>query len=635
MRSVSASAPRLRHLPALDGLRALALLGVLFFHANGALPGGYLGVDLFFVLSGYLITALLLAEHRDTGRIALGDFWRRRARRLFPALLSMMPAIALYVLLFAKPSELASLRADAVSTLFYVANWRSIFSQKSYWELFAAPSPLEHTWSLSIEEQFYVVWPLVVAWLLKRRAARAVLVVSLVLTALSMVAMAALFDPANSSRAYLGTDTRAASILAGAALAAVLPTTTRFAARTIRALDGIGIVAIIGLAIAWCGLDGQSAFLYRGGFWLTELCVLALVVCAVAGRESLVARALSVKPLTLLGTISYGVYLWHWPVNVVLTADRMHVSGAPLHAVRFAITFAIAIVSYRYLEKPIRARGVPFGRPIFVVPAAVALSLLLVERATYARRLTAPPTPLVQTGGLARDAVGMGATAAGDGGVLETPPEITYRVLLLGDSTANSLGWGLRGMREPGVAVDLLGQDGCTMLGDMCGGEAWPQNEKELTPNATLIFFGGAFLHGLSADGGFRKSCHPAWDAKFEATLARRVDALAKVSDHVWLVTLPYPLGAWESTQFRTEVDCINASLRSVAKKATGPDGRAGDRVKVLELGEQLCPRGVCTRHVNDEAVRPDGLHFSVDGAADLSKWVLEEVRKTTSVTSN
>src|SRR5450432_4160027 len=177
------------HVPALDGLRGIALLGVLFFHANGALPGGYLGVDLFFVLSGFLITSLLLAEHRETGRIALSAFWVRRARRLFPALLSLMPAVALYGRYFAKADELKVLRSQALATLAYVANWHAIFEHRSYWQLFAAPSPLEHTWSLSIEEQFYLVWPLLVVLLLRRGTSRSLLVVSLVLGALSMCAM--------------------------------------------------------------------------------------------------------------------------------------------------------------------------------------------------------------------------------------------------------------------------------------------------------------------------------------------------------------------------------------------------------------------------------------------------------------
>jgi len=226
--------------PAIDGLRGIALLGVLAFHANGALRGGYLGVDLFFVLSGFLITRILLAEQQATGRIDLRSFWVRRARRLFPALLALMPAIGLYAYFLTPPAGLAGIRADALSTLGYVANWSAIFSHRSYWELFRSPSPLEHTWSLAIEEQFYVVWPLVVFLVLRRFGARALFAVAAGLAALSMVAMVALFDPERTMRVYYGTDTRAATILAGAAFACVAPSSPAVgrAAALLRAYGG-------------------------------------------------------------------------------------------------------------------------------------------------------------------------------------------------------------------------------------------------------------------------------------------------------------------------------------------------------------------------------------------------------------
>ena len=601
MGSSSANRASIRHLPALDGLRGLALLGVLFFHAGGTLRGGYLGVDLFFVLSGFLITSLLLREHRDTGRIALWPFWVRRARRLFPALLSLMPAIAIYARFFAKPVELQGLRADALATLGYVANWRAIFAHKSYWQLFAAPSPLEHTWSLSIEEQFYIVWPLVVALLLRRRSSRYVLMLALLLTALSMVLMLALFDPSKTSRVYLGTDTRAASILAGAALATVISPDTTFEDRTVRALDALGVVSALGLAFAWWRMEGTSAFLYRGGFWLTETAVLVLILCAVSGSRSIVARALALRPLTFLGTISYGVYLWHWPVNVFLTPERLHVRGFWLHVIQFAITFVISILSYRFLERPIRMRGVPFGRPLYIVPAAVALAVVLVVRGTHARELPGPPT---------------GPAA------FEPGPESgrdVFRIMLVGDSTANSLGWGLRGIRQPGLAVDLMGQDGCTMLADTCG-VLWTQRINELHPNATLVFLGGAFLHGTSVDGEWRKSCHPVWDGKLVSNLTRRLGDLASPEGHVWAVTVPYPLGEYDNATFRAEVDCINDSIRASAAAVPG--------VQLLDLGERLCPKGVCQRESDGREIRPDGVHYTIDGAASLSRWVLAEIQR-------
>ena len=206
----------------MDGLRGVALLGVLLFHANGVIKGGFLGVDLFFVLSGFLITRLLLAEERTTGSIDLRAFWLRRAKRLFPALLVLMPAIALFAHFVARAEEGRAIRADALATLAYFANWRAILSDKSYWELFQSPSPLEHTWSLSIEEQFYVVWPVVVLLVLRRYGARALLGVVLGLAALSILATLVLFDSERTARVYYGTDTRAAAILGGAALAIVV-----------------------------------------------------------------------------------------------------------------------------------------------------------------------------------------------------------------------------------------------------------------------------------------------------------------------------------------------------------------------------------------------------------------------------
>ena len=591
----------IRHLSALDGLRGLALLGVLFFHAGGALRGGYLGVDLFFVLSGYLITSLLLGEHAGAGRIALWPFWVRRARRLFPALLALMPAIALYAGLYAKPVELAGIRADALATLGYVANWRVIFSHKSYWQLFAAPSPLEHTWSLAIEEQFYVVWPLLVALVLRRRGRKTLLAITLALAALSVVAMLVLFDPEKTSRVYLGTDTRAASILAGAALACVVAPDTSFSPSTVKKLDVLGVLSALGLAFMWFRLEGASRFLYHGGFWLAELAVLVLILCAISGARSFVARALSIRPLTFLGTISYGVYLWHWPVNVLLTAERVHVRGFWLHVIQFAVTFAVSLASYRWVEQPIRKRGLPFGRAFYMVPAAAAVAVLLVVRGTYARDLPAQPVPANM----------FEATASG---------RDVFRVMVLGDSTANSLGWGLRGVREPGVAIDLMGQDGCTMLADMCGGPQWAQRTKELHPNVTILFLGGAFLHGTSSEGEWRKSCHPAWDSKFESNLTRRLADLLSAEGRAFAATIPYPLGEYDTPAFRAEVDCINASIRRSAAAVQG--------IEVLDVAGQLCPKGGCIRESGGVVIRPDGVHYAIEGASEISRWVLAQIRR-------
>ncbi|HEX7664631.1 MAG TPA: acyltransferase [Polyangiaceae bacterium] len=584
------------HFTALDGLRGVALAGVLFFHANGMLPGGYLGVDLFFVLSGFLITSLLLAERERTGTITLSAFWVRRARRLFPALLSLMPAVAAYGWLLATPTELATVRGDALATLAYVANWRTILAHKSYWDLFAHPSPLEHTWSLSIEEQFYVVWPLFVAIVLAKGSRKALLLLSGLLLVLSIGAMLVLFDPENVSRVYLGTDTRASGILAGAILACVLrPAASASIVRT-RVVDALGLGALLFLGAAWCLLRGEDWILYHGGFWLTELACLALITCAIT-PGSLVARVLSFRLFTWLGTVSYGAYLWHWPVDIVLTAERTHLRGLALVGVQLAVTFTIAFVSYHVLEQPIRKRGVPFGRPMLVVPSAVAAAVLLVVRATFARpEPPAPPPPVP----------------------IPPPAIVTYRIMLVGDSTANSLGWGLRGVQRPGLAIENMGRDGCTMLADTCYGEKWIENVQTVKPNATLLYVGGAFLHGITVKGRFVKACNATWDEKFETNVDKRLGDLTSVPGDVWAATIPYPLGPYDSEPYRKETDCINASIRKAAA--------AHPSVKVVDIGEALCPKGECTLEAHGKTIRADGVHYDIDGIRDVATFVLDAI---------
>src|SRR5262245_60370628 len=230
--TTSAPTPRLRHVPALDGLRGVAVLVVVAFHLN-RLQGGFLGVDLFFVLSGYLITSLLLVEHAGSGAVRLGRFWARRARRLLPALLLMLVGVTLLVGRLTAPGERPLIRGDALSTLGYVANWHAMAHDVSYWDMFVQPSPLDHMWSLGIEEQFYVVWPLIAAGLLAlaaRRGRRGPTLVAAVAGAgavASFAVMAATYSELDTSRAYYGTDARLGPTLLGVALAALMAARAR------------------------------------------------------------------------------------------------------------------------------------------------------------------------------------------------------------------------------------------------------------------------------------------------------------------------------------------------------------------------------------------------------------------------
>jgi peptidoglycan/LPS O-acetylase OafA/YrhL len=318
-------------LPALDGVRALAIVGVIAYHLNlGWASGGYLGVDLFFVLSGFLITSLLVEEWVGSGRIVLGRFWGRRARRLLPALFLVLAAIMVFIVVYDRfgPSgaaaqiDLSGLRGDALATLFYVANWHSIFAHQSYFARFTAPSPLEHTWSLAIEEQFYIVWPLVVLGVLHFFRRTVLLGVAVVGAVASAVWMAALWHPlGNLTRLYYGTDTHAQSMLVGASLAIGL---SLWADRRRRAPVGengwapagdrvrlalmvIGAAGFVVTGLLWWRVSFTDRFLWQGGFFVAALATAAVLISVVTVERGPVAVFLAWTPLRFLGRSSYGM----------------------------------------------------------------------------------------------------------------------------------------------------------------------------------------------------------------------------------------------------------------------------------------------------------------------------------------
>ena len=351
-------AARLPHLPGLDGLRALAVIAVLFYHAGPYLPGGFLGVESFFVLSGFLITALLLAEWQQRGRIDLTAFWLRRARRLLPALfLVLAGTLALAAVLL--PGELPMVRADALAALGYVMNWHLVLSQQPYFDPLVRPPLLQHLWSLAVEEQFYLLWPLLFSIGMRYGRAAGLLIATLAAAGASSALMLLLYQPGGDpSRIYYGTDTRAAGILLGAALALVwtpwrTPATTRRGLGVL--LDSAGVLGLGGLIAGTIWVSEQHALLYRGGFALIAIATLMVIAAATHPRARVVPGLLSWQPLRWIGLRSYGLYLWHWPV-FQLTRPYLDVpfDGWALLVLRLAIVVALAALSYRYIELPIR-----------------------------------------------------------------------------------------------------------------------------------------------------------------------------------------------------------------------------------------------------------------------------------------
>jgi peptidoglycan/LPS O-acetylase OafA/YrhL len=370
-----------QHLPALDGLRAAAVGAVLLFHA-GHLQGGFLGVDLFFALSGFLITSLLLrdAEH---GGVRLLAFWGRRFRRLLPAAFVLIAIVALGAWVLGSPAELDGVRRTGGWALGYMANWHFITEADGYWVSFDRPSMFDHLWSLAIEEQFYVVWPLVVVavWKLSRARYRQrnLLAVCVGGVAASFVAMLVLQQPGSDpTRVYMGTDTRAASILVGAALATA--PARRIAMSAIVALgrraDRVIALLAVGIGASWVVVDGaNSAALYRGGLLLHSAAAAALVTALASAPGGRVGAALSWRPLVWVGVRSYGLYLWHWPVYVMLSSERTGLEGPTLTVVRIAVSSVLAAASFRLVEDPIRHRAtwVRDRRGLPALAGAVAL----------------------------------------------------------------------------------------------------------------------------------------------------------------------------------------------------------------------------------------------------------------------
>jgi peptidoglycan/LPS O-acetylase OafA/YrhL len=350
-----------RYMPGLDGLRAIAVLAVIAFHEQFSwAPGGMLGVAVFFTLSGYLITDLLLHRWLLTGRLSLAKFWLARARRLLPALFVMLAIVTAWVTLLDR-ARLDSLRGAVAAAATYSSNWYYIIQGQSYFSRFAPPQPLDHLWSLAVEEQFYLIWP----WLLllgviclrhrSTTAIRWLALPTLALAAASAVAMYVLYQPAvDATRVYEGTDTRAAGLLIGAALAMVWPSIVaqRTSRAWTRALDvpSMAGLAVIGLMVWRVGQ--YSPFLYRGGLVVLSVAT-AAVVAACACPGSVTGAALGWRPLRWIGVRSYGIYLWHYPV-IVLTSPASGPEGLLRTLAQIAASIGIAALSWKFVEEPVR-----------------------------------------------------------------------------------------------------------------------------------------------------------------------------------------------------------------------------------------------------------------------------------------
>jgi len=425
--------------PALDGIRAVAILAVLLYHhyqydvpGSHAWAGGFLGVDIFFVLSGFLITTLLLHEHARADRIDFGRFWSRRARRLLPALFAVVVVTALLGRYAFTAATAAGVRSEGFATLLYVENWN---------RLGGSPSALSHTWSLSVEEQWYLVWPLLLAALLiwSRRRNHSLLWPVAILIVASAAECAMLFHGIGE-RSYYGTDTRAQSLLVGAFLAVVL---IRRPPGRSRVVEIAGWLALGFLALVIWRMHSVDPLLYRGGFLLVAAAAAVLVAAVQQSGPGPLGRLFASRPLVAVGLISYGLYLYQYPVYLWLTASRTHLTAFPLLVARLVAVGLVAVASYFLIERPF-LRGQFSGKRILALVGCGALALGAVA-------LPGPPAP-PWTVAEASKYVELAANVPGG----------DSRLLVAGDATAVTLTlerWFFHGRSIGGTATGIYGCD--------------------------------------------------------------------------------------------------------------------------------------------------------------------------------
>jgi peptidoglycan/LPS O-acetylase OafA/YrhL len=613
------------HIRALDGLRGAAVLLVVLSHmAPDVAPGGFLGVDLFFVLSGFLITSLLVGEWETTGGIALGRFWVRRARRLVPALLLVLAAVLLVGLLTGTDAERHRLGLDGLSSLFYVANWRFIESGQSYVMQFvvAEPSALRHMWSLAIEEQFYLVWPLVVVvvGLVARRVAqpggralRAVLAVTCTVLGLASVVWMWVEAGGGASldRLYYGTDSRAFVILAGALVGAVCVGRPQLRGLLRPLAIGFGSVAGLALVVATVTAETGDRWLYRGGFAAIALVLVLLLLGASQDGPNPLGWLLRLRPLVGLGLISYGVYLWHWPMVVWLTPDRTGVDGVALFALRAGLTLAVSLLSYRFLEQPIRRRGLAGlgrARPVVVGASVAALAAGFVVPVMAFPAIPPPVEGTAPAAGAVTELEGYAGAPRCDvvGEHPSVVPDRSVRVQVVGNSLAAEVRPCLR---------DILDQRDVEVVGfeheDFLICRQASEIEAQATDPGTRVDAALLFLFVAYDD-----RCGQPW----HATIDRLIDTYVANGIHVFLVpSVTIPEGGRTDLQPGTELEASYYAERAAAdpENITAVDGGVYMRddtgtyvwrVPCVAGGEAGCRADgtVPIRFV-------DGLHFCTD----------------------
>jgi peptidoglycan/LPS O-acetylase OafA/YrhL/lysophospholipase L1-like esterase len=659
----SGAATRRPGIPALDGIRAVAVALVLVDHGGiPGLSGGFIGVDIFFVLSGFLITSLLLDELGRTGRIDLPGFWIRRSRRLLPALLLMVLAVA-FAREFFPPDAITALRADAVAAFFWVANWNFVAHKTDYFSQGGTQSPLQHTWSLGVEEQYYLIWPLLLVGVVLllaviarcrrtsatlRTVRMAVFGVASAGALASAAAAMLLVSDASLDRVYFGTDTRVQALLVGAAASALVVRDwsalmagwslirSRWVKWVARILPLLGLAALAAAVHFATGDVGQ----FRHGLLIAvAVATLAVIAPVALDQQGPVARVLAWRPLVWLGVISYGVYLWHWPIFLAISGDYTGWSGLALFAVRCIMTVAVAAASWWLIEQPIR-RWRPVHVPLLrlataTVATAAAVTMLVVPVGTR-------PT---DTSGLPP---GVSPAAAESTSSVETPrvadgaqrnPGDTRTISVFGDSIA----WTMMRYLPPTPGFAFLDHTviGC---GVVRGGpyryygqtvdqkpecDTWPDRWLNRVvhdrPDVILLVIGRWETMDRMFQGRWTHIGDQAFDAYLAGELKQALDVLGTTRARLVVTTEPYNRrgeqadGSLYPEDQPNRVNRWNTLLRSAIGQRPN--------VTLLDLNKKLGPNGDYTAKINGVLVRSDGVHPTPDAVKWLTPWLLDALR--------
>ena len=617
---------RLAHQPALDGIRALAVVAVLLYHdaVNRPryrwIPGGFLGVDVFFVLSGFLITGILLTNRERTGRTATKEFWIRRGRRLLPALIVMLLFAAAYGY-FASPKwELPSLWSQTVATLFYVENWFTLSGH-------AGRAPIGHTWSLSIEEQWYFIWPFLLAGLLivSRSRRRTLLVAMGVLTLASAGAMVWEYASGGWADGYYSTFGRAGELLIGGLLAVALRNSPEIRSRAGRiAVEAGALIALAFLGWAFLRETPYDTFLYRGGFYLVALATAVIIVAALQPRSPIVRRAFGWRPVAAIGLVSYGVYLYHVPLFRWMSPEVTGLSAWPLLAARIAVLSGMAIASYFLVEMPVR-RGRLQGREGRIAVIAVVATLAIVFGVTRAG--TSQPV-----WAFARDRLVSAAAATPDG---------TPRILVAGELDAFDLGdrtGALVYRGVPGTEATAIASLGCAIvgsqpaIGDNYGPpadcEPWPELFDAIAsgfrPDVAVLMAGRSEVYDQFVHGRILRVGTPEYALALRNRLneARRI--LQPSGTPLVLTTIPCIAGVEGDTSAigalssdATRIAWLNGVWRTFAENHP-------EDVRLIDIAPLLCPEGNPRPLVDGQPMRDRNGRLTPHGAVALWSFLID-----------